>query len=57
MCVVGPEVAFSDIEQFCCKNPQGLNSVMAVDLTFNFGEFYFTPITFKNLAIHRKVAG
>ena len=47
MCVVGTEVAFSELEQFCCKNPQGLYSVMTVDPTLNFGEFYFTPITFK----------
>ena len=57
MCVVGTEVAFSDLEPFCCKAPQGLNSVMTVDSTFNFGEFYFTPITFKNLAVHRKLTG
>ena len=57
MCVVGTEVVFSDLERFCCKAPQGLNSVMTVDPTFNFGEFYFTPITFKNLAVHRKLTG
>ena len=49
MRVVGTEVAFSDLE---CKTPQGLNSVMTVDPTFNFGWFYFTPVTFKNLAVH-----
>ena len=57
MCAVCTEVAFSDLERFCCKAPQGLNSVMTVDPTFNFGEFYFTPITFKNLAVHRKLTG
>ena len=57
MCVVDTEVAFSDLERFCCKDPQGLNSIMTVDPTFNFGEFYFTPITFKNLAVHRKLTG
>ena len=57
ICVVCTEVAFSDLERFCCKAPQGLNSVMTVDPTFNFGEFYFTPITFKNLAVHRKLTG
>ena len=57
MCVVGTEVAFSELEQFCCKNPQGLYSVMTAHPTFNFGEFYFTPITFKNLAVHRKLTG
>ena len=46
MCVVSTDVAFSELEQFCCRNPQGLNSVVTVDPTFNFGEFYFTPITF-----------
>ena len=55
MCVVGTEVAFSDLERFCCKAPQDLNSIMTVDPTFDFGEFYFTPITFKNLAVHRKL--
>ena len=50
-------IAFSDLERFCCKAPQGLNSIMTVDPTFNFGKFYFTPITFKNLAVHRKLTG
>ena len=36
---VGTEDAFSELEQSCCKAPQGLNSVITVDLTFNFGEF------------------
>ena len=57
ICAVGTEVAFSDLEQFCCMAPQGLNSVMTVDSTFNFGEFYFTPITFKNLAVNQKLTG
>ena len=55
MCVVGTEVAFSELEQFCWKNTPGLNSVMTVIPTFNFGKFYFTPITFKNLVVHRKL--
>ena len=57
ICIVGTEVAFSDLERFCCKAPQGLNPVMTVDPTFNFGEFYFTRITFKNPAVHRKLTG
>ena len=57
MCVVGTEVPVSDLEQFCCKASQCLNSVMTVDPTFNFGKFYFAPITFKNLAVHRKPTG
>ena len=52
MCVVSTEVAFSDLERFCSKAPQSLISIMTVDPTFTFGEFYFTPITFKNLAVH-----
>ena len=28
---------------------------MTVDPTFNFGEFYFTPITFKNFAVQQKL--
>ena len=47
MCVVRTEVAFSDLERFCSKAPQSLISIMTVDPTFAFGEFYFTPITFK----------
>ena len=54
---VGTEVAFSDLEWFCCMVPLGLNSVMTADLTFNFREFYFTQITFKNLAVNRQLAG
>ena len=53
MCVVGAEVAFSGLERICSKAPQGLNSVMTVDPTFR--EFHFTPVTFKNLAVHRKL--
>ena len=49
MCVVGTEVALSDLERFCCKAPQGLNSVMTADPSFNIGKFYFTLITFKTL--------
>ena len=54
-CVVGTEVAFSDLERFYSNAPQGLNSVMTVDPTFDFGEFYLTSITFKNLAPYRKL--
>ena len=57
MCVVSTEVAFSDLERFCSKAPQSLISIMTVDPTFTFGEFYFTPITFKNLAVHWKLTG
>ena len=53
-CVVGTEVAFSDLVIYC-NAPQGLNSVMTVDPTFDFGEFYLTSITFKNLAPYRKL--
>ena len=49
MCVVGTEVALSDLERFCCKAPQGLNSVMTVDPTFNFGEFYLLQSLLKTL--------
>ena len=49
ICVVGTEVVLSDLERFCCKAPQGLNSVMTVDPTFNFGEFYFLQSLLKTL--------
>ena len=57
ICVVGTEVAFSDLEQFCCKAPQGLNPVMTADPSFNIGKFYFTLITFKNLTVRQKLTG
>ena len=57
ICVVGTEVAFSDLERFCCKAPQGLNSVMTADPSFNIGKFYFTLITFKNLTVRQKLTG
>ena len=57
VCAVGTKVAFSDLEQFCFMAPPGLNSVMTADPTFNFREFYFTQITFKNLTVIRQLTG
>ncbi|XP_066921304.1 uncharacterized protein [Clytia hemisphaerica] len=54
MCIIGSEAAFQDLDRYCCKMPQGLNSVLTVDPTFNFGDFFFTPITYQNLAVLRK---
>eukprot|EP00111_Clytia_hemisphaerica_P017048 TCONS_00050521-protein len=54
MCIIGSEAAFQDLDRYCCKMPQGLNLVLIVDPTFNFGDFFFTPITYQNLAVLRK---
>ena len=43
MSVIGTEAAFMDLERFCCTAPQGLNSVLTIDPTFNFGTFTSPP--------------
>ena len=57
MCIIGTEAAFINVERFCCAVPQGFNSILTIDPTFNHGDFYFTPTTYKNLSVIRKSTG
>ena len=49
MCVVGTEVAFSELEQFFWKNTPGLNSVMTVDPLLILVSFILLQSLLKNL--------
>ena len=39
MCIIGSEEAFQNLN-YSCKMSQGLNLVLTVDPTLNFGDFF-----------------
>lgn len=48
MCILTTDQQLADMERFCTNDPFG---VVSVDLTFNLGSFYVTPITYQNLLV------
>ncbi|KAL9965864.1 hypothetical protein ACROYT_G029718 [Oculina patagonica] len=49
MCITGLPYQFHDITRFCCGPLQFYP--LCIDTTFNMGEFYVTPTTYKNLLL------
>lgn len=43
------EQQIRDLIRFCAIG----DSIMNVDTTFDLGEFYVTPITYRNLSLHK----
>ena len=48
MCLLGYTFQFKDISRFCCSTEF---YPLTIDTTFNLGEFYVTPTTYKNLLL------
>ena len=48
MCLLGYTVQFKYISRFCCSTEF---YPLTIDMTFNLGEFYVTPTTYKNLLL------
>ena len=48
MCLLGYTFQFKDISRFYCSNEF---FPLPIDMTFNLGEFYVTPTTYKNLLL------
>lgn len=49
MCILGLPYQFHDIARFCCGDVEFYP--LCIDTTFNMGEFYVTPTTYKNLLL------
>lgn len=49
MCILGLPYQFHDITRFCCGDVEFYP--LCIDTTFNMGEFYVTPTTYKNLLL------
>lgn len=49
MCIVGLPYQFHDITRFCCGPLEFYP--LCIDTTFNLGQFYVTPTTYKNLLL------
>ena len=50
MCVLGYDYQFKDIARFCCR--EHVAYPLGLDTTFNLGEFYVTPTSYKNLLLY-----
>ena len=50
VCVLGYDYQFKDIARFCCRQHEAYP--LGLDTTFNLGEFYVTPTSYKNLLLH-----
>jgi hypothetical protein len=50
MCVLGYDYQFKDIARFCCREREAYP--LGLDTTFNLGEFYVTPTSYKNLLLY-----
>lgn len=50
MCVLGYDYQFKDIARFCCSQREAYP--LGLDTTFNLGEFYVTPTSYKNLLLY-----
>jgi len=55
MCILGLKYQFHDITRFCC-NPS-LSYHLTADTTFNLGNFYVTPLSYRNLNLESKRTG
>ena len=49
MCIIGFPYQFHDVARFCCGSLEFYP--LCIDTTFNLGEFYVTPTTYKNLLL------
>lgn len=50
ICVLGCDYQFKDIARFCCREHEAYP--LGLDTTFNLGEFYVTPTSYKNLLLY-----
>ena len=52
-CVVASDRQLTDIKRFCANTTDNV-SVLSIDTTFNIGDFYLTPTTYRHLLLEDK---
>lgn len=55
MCILGLKYQFHDIASFCCS--PSLSHHLTADTTFNIGNFYVTPLSYRYLHLESKRTG
>ena len=55
MCILGYQYQFHDIARFC--SDPSLHCLLTIDTTFNLGNFYVTPTSYRNLLLESNRTG
>ena len=49
-CVLASDRQVQDVKRFCANTTENF-SVLSIDITFNVGDFYVTPTTYRHLLL------
>lgn len=55
-CVVASDRQLNDVKRFCANTTDSV-SLLSIDTTFNIGDFYLTPTTYRHLLLEDKGTG